>query len=88
LRDFRSRAIFEFFNTIGTKQTCRLPRRMPVVGGTADMFWKCRLFRFWHFSGLPTPLTNVGYQGKNGRAGSAPKWRAQAYIIGPAICPP
>ena len=25
-----------------TKQTCRLPRRMPVVGGTADMFWKCR----------------------------------------------
>jgi hypothetical protein len=46
LRDFRSRAIFEFFNTIGTKQTCRSPRRMSVAGGTADMFWKCRHFRF------------------------------------------
>src|SRR5882757_6311472 len=38
----------------GTKQTCRSPRRMSVVGGTADMFWKCRHFRF-----RPRPCGNV-----------------------------
>src|SRR5712675_3245735 len=33
LQDFRSPAIFEFFNTIGTKQTCRSGRWMSALGG-------------------------------------------------------
>jgi hypothetical protein len=32
LRDFRSRAIFEFFNTIGTKRTRRHQPRISAVG--------------------------------------------------------
>jgi hypothetical protein len=41
------RAIAQRFRAMAQKQTCRLPRRMSVVGGTADMFWKCHHFRVW-----------------------------------------
>jgi hypothetical protein len=37
LRDFRSPAIFEFFNTIGPQRTCRAGRMMSAFGGRAEM---------------------------------------------------
>ena len=32
-RDFRCRSIFDFFNSIGTKRTCRRTQRMSAIGG-------------------------------------------------------
>lgn len=37
LRDFRSLAIFEFFNTIGTFETCRRTVTMSVNRGRAEV---------------------------------------------------
>jgi hypothetical protein len=37
LRDFRSPAIFEFFNTIGTNRTSRDIRYSVATGGKPDM---------------------------------------------------
>ena len=31
---------------IGTDQTCRRLDECPLSGGTADIFWRCRHFRF------------------------------------------
>jgi hypothetical protein len=51
LRDFRSPAIFEFFNTIGTERTWRSGRDMSVIGATADVICSERVFRLLTQSG-------------------------------------
>ena len=65
---------------IGTKQTGRSPRRMSVVGGTADMFWKmpplpfltrtrhCRSIALRHrFNEMLTiPRSSLSYRGGTG----------------------
>jgi hypothetical protein len=46
-RDFRSPAIFEFFNTIGTERTWRDVRPESDFGGIAEVAFQDREGRFW-----------------------------------------
>ena len=57
-------AVHESF--IGTFRNCRGGLTMSAHRGKADLATAPAQVRKCGFSDLPTPLTNVGYQGKSG----------------------